>query len=283
MKACHQDMCPQGAPLQLWSIARPIVISYRAIVEMRLSDAFKRNAVVMNISTHSACPKVWAYFWVFCFAASCTISSPTMTVWWGFCFTSSALELLCRDGLLHTQSCHCNTCQEGQRREFSSTTQRLETAKSLHSLDASSWAFMLPKWLSQQTYVIWWEQVGSTCWCRMLTKLLCILQAEYTVFSQAVPFVHSPNFVDLLSDPSLLQPVQCLSTVYLTEGNPDVVTPRDVVKAYQWVIWICIFTVTSSTWLAFSSTKHRGKRHIGKRLVILLAAVSIDTSACWLW
>lgn len=156
-----------------------------------------------------------------------------MTVWWGSCTDSSASDFLYRHGLLHIQSRHCNTCQKGQRRNFSGITQRLEIAKSLHNLDASSKASMLPKWLSAQTYLIWWEQVHSICWCRMLTNLFCILQAEYTVFSQAVPFVHSPNFVDLLSDPSLLQPVQCLSTVYLTEGNPDVVTPRDVVKAYQ--------------------------------------------------
>lgn len=62
------------------------------------------------------------------------------------------------------------------------------------------------------------------------------LQADYTVFGQAWPFLHSPFFVDLLKNPDLLKPVQCMSLVYLAEGNPMFVTPMQVVERYRLAI-----------------------------------------------
>lgn len=62
---------------------------------------------------------------------------------------------------------------------------------------------------------------------------MILQQAEYTVFGQAWPFLHSPHFVDLLSSPKLLNPVQCMSLVYLATGHPDNVTPMKVVETYR--------------------------------------------------
>ena len=43
--------------------------------------------------------------------------------------------------------------------------------------------------------------------------MCCILQAEYTVFGQANPFIHSKYFVELLNHPRMLGKVQCMSLV----------------------------------------------------------------------
>lgn len=61
------------------------------------------------------------------------------------------------------------------------------------------------------------------------------VQADFTVFSQATPFQHSPHFLDLLGNPQLYQPVQCMTEVYASEGDPAHVTPKEVVQIYRQV------------------------------------------------
>ena len=74
------------------------------------------------------------------------------------------------------------------------------------------------------------------------------------MFAQALPFVHSPHFVDLLKNPSRFQPVQCLSLVYMSAGLPDYVTPKEVVETYRQVLTSKIAEVTPVWlfWVKFS-------------------------------
>lgn len=78
-----------------------------------------------------------------------------------------------------------------------------------------------------------WFGKGISIFGSPLTLAAMFVQADFTVFSQATPFEHSPHFLDLLRNPQLYHPVQCMTTYYISEGDPAHVTPKEVVQTYR--------------------------------------------------